>query len=91
MQVAVDGDALTISVEHSSTNEESITESEQDRKPGRVLHRQERILEYDNRVIRMPDSADMEKVDAQSNDGVLTVNIPKKHHAVAKRRTIPVA
>jgi HSP20 family molecular chaperone IbpA len=92
MQVAVDGGALTISVEHSSTTQEETTaEAEKDKKQGRVVHRQERILEYDNRIIRMPDSADMEKVGAQANDGVLTITIPKKQNEILKRRTIAVA
>lgn len=106
IRVSVDGDALTLSVEHTSTTEETITDGPESESAGegeaaavegkvekssRVLHRQERTFEYDNRVVRMPDSADMEQVDAQCADGVLTVTIPKKSHAVAKRRTVPVA
>jgi HSP20 family molecular chaperone IbpA len=92
MQVAVDGDALTISVERlSTTQEETNAEAENDKKQGRVVHRQERTLEYDNRIIRMPDSAGMEKVGAQANDGVLTITIPKKQNEVLKRRNIAIA
>jgi HSP20 family molecular chaperone IbpA len=90
----VDGDALTISVENSCTHEESNPDpsaaEKTDEKETRVLHRQERIHEYDNRVIRMPDSADLERVEAQSTDGVLTVIIPKKDSSLTNRRTIPV-
>ena len=106
IRVSVDGDALTLSVEHSAATDGATTDGGEsagegaepaaaegtvEKTSGRVLHRQERTFEYDNRVIRMPDSADMEQVDAQCADGVLTVTIPKKDHAVAKRRTVPVA
>jgi hypothetical protein len=101
VQLSVVGDALTISVEEpsksvdASNGEETSSEpseepKKEDEKRSRVLRRQERTVDYDDRVIRMPKSADMERIDAQSINGVLMISIPKKDDAVTKRRTITI-
>ena len=57
----------------------------------RKVHRHERGARFAERTLRMPDSADMSKVSAELELGVLTVSVPKKEEAVTQRRQVPVA
>jgi HSP20 family protein len=86
IELEVDGDTISISVKESK-------ESESDEEApggGRTVHRMERSSSFVRRTVRMPDSADMEKVHAGYKDGVLTLDVPKADDAVARRRQIPV-
>ena len=53
------------------------------------MHRRERASSFAPRSIRLPDSVDMSQVQADIQDGVLTITIPKKSQK-EKQRTIKV-
>lgn len=53
-------------------------------------HRVERFQTWSERAVRLPQSADFDKVDAKLEDGVLRVNIPKKSKAAAEGRKVAV-
>jgi hypothetical protein len=59
--------------------------------PQRTVHRRERGGEFAERTLRMPDSANLDAVNAELVEGVLTVTVPKRDEAVTKRRQVPVA
>jgi HSP20 family protein len=42
------------------------------------------------RSLRLPDSVDEDKVEANFNNGVLKVSLPKRPEAIGKKRTIPI-
>ena len=65
--------------------------SEASREGSRTVHRRERGGEFAERTLRMPDSANLEAVNAELVDGVLTVTVPKRDEAVPKRRQVPIA
>jgi Hsp20/alpha crystallin family len=56
-----------------------------------TVHRRERGAAFAERTLRMPESADMERVSAELDLGVLTVSVPKRDDAVTKRRQVPIA
>lgn len=95
IKIDVDGDTLSVSVTHTETREEGDPEGEENGNEAEVVserkvHRRERSSMYLERSVRLPDTADMEQVDAKLQDGVLTLRVPKKEHAIARRRTITV-
>lgn len=53
-------------------------------------HRVERFQTWSERAIRLPQSADFDKVDAKLVDGVLRVDIPKKSKTTAEGRKVAV-
>jgi HSP20 family protein len=83
INLSVDGDVLTISVDADSTKED---EKEQD---GVRVHRLERSSTFVRRAIRLPDSADLENIDANYENGVLKISIPKKE-PTSRQKTIKV-
>jgi HSP20 family protein len=42
------------------------------------------------RSMRLPDTVDEDKVEANFNNGVLKVSLPKRPEAIGKQRTIPI-
>ena len=42
------------------------------------------------RSMRLPDTVDEDKVEANFNNGVLKVTLPKRAEAVGKQRKIPI-
>ncbi|PRW56077.1 tRNA-splicing ligase-like protein [Chlorella sorokiniana] len=58
-----------------------------------IFHRAERVSSFRGRALRMPDNADLEKITAKYEDGVLELRIAKKDLQQAKPegRTITIA
>lgn len=52
--------------------------------------RQERSYGSFQRIVAMPETANLEKADATVKDGVLTIEIPKKAEAQAKQRKLEI-
>eukprot|EP00887_Chlorella_sp_A99_P007407 scaffold2.g7407.t1 len=84
-QPLLDKDILRIKVDKSTEKEEKKEEA------GRKWHRYERSSTFVGRALRMPESADMEKVRAKYENGMLVLDIPKKPEAKAEAKRIDVA
>lgn len=84
LKVQVDGDVLTLSVEQSEGKEET------KEKEGVRYHRRERSSNFARRSIRMPETADLGKIHARYQDGVLLLNIQKRENLPPKQRTIAI-
>ena len=74
----------------------SVSEDKQDERDetrgGMTWHRVERARSFQQRALRFPDAADLTKVEANVDNGVLRVCIAKRQEAQgAKRQTIKVA
>jgi HSP20 family protein len=80
VKVTVDGDVLSLSVENQEERDDVKEEN------GVKVHRVERSINYVRRAIRLPESADTERIKADLNDGVLHVHIPKAEKAEKQRR-----
>jgi HSP20 family protein len=80
----VDRDMITVAM--SQTNEKEGDEE----KEGATFHRRERSMQYVSRSVRLPDTADMDNIDAKYEDGVLKLTIPKRGDVVAKTRSITI-
>ncbi|MFE2009851.1 Hsp20/alpha crystallin family protein [Streptomyces sp. NPDC059491] len=74
--ITAEGDLLTVSAEHS--------ESEEDKE-----HSEFRYGSF-RRTIRLPVPIPVDDVDASYADGILTVRVPLPEETAAPRRTIPV-
>jgi HSP20 family protein len=74
-----DGNILTLSVEKKKKTEEQ---------EGVRVHRHERVSTYAPRSIRLPESADLSQVQADIQNGVLEIIVPKTQKQ--KQRTIKV-
>eukprot|EP00904_Undaria_pinnatifida_P009083 jgi/Undpi1/5304/HiC_scaffold_2.g00585.m1 len=80
---------LTVSGERKSHREEKNEGGEEG--GGRKYHFVERSYGKTTRSIRLPETADVSKANAEYNSGVLTLAFPKKEvPATARRITIPV-
>jgi HSP20 family molecular chaperone IbpA len=74
----------------------SVSDDKQDERDetrgGMTWHRVERASSFQQRALRFPDAADLTKVEANVDNGVLRVCIAKRQEAQgAKRQTIKVA
>lgn len=73
----------------------SVSEEKQDERDetreGITWHRVERSSSFNSRALRFPDAADLSKVNANVENGVLRVTISKRPEAQVKRKTIQVA
>jgi HSP20 family protein len=78
LDIQVSGDHVTISGEHTEESEEK----------GRRFHRVERRSGSFQRTIRMPCAVNEQDVDAEYQDGVLTVTLAKAQEA--KTHKIPI-
>jgi HSP20 family protein len=86
VNVEVSHGVLKITAEH---NEERKDEGEKD---GWKYHRMERSSGSLHRSIKLPASADVDRVTASADNGVLTINIAKKPEAMAATpKKVPVA
>jgi HSP20 family molecular chaperone IbpA len=72
-----DGRRLHITAERAARHEEEIDEPEEDVK----LHVYERVYGKIERLFRLPDNANAEKIAATMKNGVLTVHVPKHPQA----------
>ena len=79
-KVAVERDMLTISTEQRSENN---TE-------GKIYNRREYSYSAFTRSFTLPESANIEQIQANYTDGVLKLNIPKKEEAKAIARQIEI-
>jgi HSP20 family protein len=75
VDISISGDLLTIKGEHSE--EEEVDE-------GDYIHRERRIGTF-SRSVALPVSVDSNKAEAVFDKGVLTVTLPKKETAKAKK------
>ena len=75
VDISISGDLLTIKGEHSE--EEEVDE-------GDYIHKERRIGTF-SRSVALPVSVDSNKADAVFDRGVLTVTLPKKEAAKAKK------
>jgi HSP20 family protein len=75
IDLSVEGDLLTIKGERKQEKEEK----EED------FHRIERFYGAFSRTLRLPASAEYDKVSASYKDGILKLTIPKKEEAKAKK------
>lgn len=78
IELSVTGDSLSISGERRITNEGNDAK----------YHRRERESGKFSRILNLPGQVDVEKVDAKSVDGVLTIKLPKSE--AVKPRQISV-
>jgi HSP20 family protein len=81
LQISVTGDSFSIS------GERKIKMDGADIK----YHRKEREAGKFNRIINLPGQIDIEKVEARSTNGVLTVTLPKSESTKPKQITIKVS
>jgi len=79
-KVAVERDMLTISTEQRTENN---TE-------GKIYNRREYSYSAFTRSFTLPESANIEQIQANYTDGVLKLNIPKKEEAKAIARQIEI-
>ena len=79
-KVAVERDMLTISTEQRTENN---TE-------GKIYNRREYSYSAFTRSFTLPESANVEQIQANYTDGVLKLNIPKKEEAKAIARQIEI-
>ncbi|KRT15215.1 heat-shock protein [Pedobacter ginsenosidimutans] len=79
-RVSVERDMLTISTE---TKNENLSE-------GRTYNRKEYSYSAFTRSFTLPESADVEKISASYNDGILKLELPKKEEARAVARQIEI-
>jgi HSP20 family protein len=78
LQISVTGDSFSIS------GERKIKTNSADLK----YHRKEREAGKFNRIINLPGQIDIEKVEAQSANGVLTITLPKAESTKPRQITI---
>ena len=78
--VSVERDMLTISTETKNEN----------RSEGRTYNRKEYSYSAFTRSFTLPESADIEKISASYNDGILKLELPKKEEAKAVARQIEI-
>jgi HSP20 family molecular chaperone IbpA len=83
VKVNIDGDVLSLSVESKKNKDE---EKEQN---GVKYHRVERSSQWVQRRVRLPESADLHKITAKMENGVLRLDIPKMEEKV-RQHTINV-
>jgi len=79
-RVSVERDMLTISTE---TKNENLSE-------GRTYNRKEYSYSAFTRSFTLPESADVEKISASYNDGILKLELPKKEEAKVVARQIEI-
>jgi HSP20 family protein len=78
IELSVTGDSITISGERKIADEASDAK----------YHRRERESGKFNRIMNLPGQIDVEKVEASSVDGVLTIKLPKSEAAKPRQITI---
>ncbi|CAH0276962.1 18 kDa heat shock protein [Pedobacter sp. Bi27] len=79
-RVSVERDMLTISTE---TKNENLSE-------GRTYNRKEYSYSAFTRSFTLPESADIEKISASYNDGILKLELPKKEEAKVVAKQIEI-
>ncbi|KAK9905525.1 hypothetical protein WJX75_001564 [Coccomyxa subellipsoidea] len=83
VKVNVDGDVLSLSVEQNASKNEDKEEE------GVKYHRMERSSQFVQRRVRLPESANLAKITAKMENGVLRLDIPKVEEKV-RQHTITV-
>ncbi|GAA0550440.1 Hsp20/alpha crystallin family protein [Chitinophaga japonensis] len=79
-KIDVDGSVLTISAEREEKKEEK----------GEKFSRQEYNYSSFSRGFNLPDSVNMDKIDAHYEDGVLKLKLPKKEEAKKKETSLHI-
>lgn len=80
LDVSVVGDQLTLKVERPEVVEE-----------GTTYHRRERPVGSFTRVLRLPIEVDVDHVEAELSDGVLTITLPKAESAKPRKIEVTAA
>ena len=80
LSVGIDGDLLTISGERRA---------EERKEHGSCLIQERRFGAFERRL-RLPETVDLGQVEASHEDGVLTIELPKKEEAKVVKRDISV-
>ncbi len=75
IDISMEGHTLTISGERKATREED----------GRTYHRVESSFGTFSRSLPLPDNIDEERIEANYENGVLTVNIPKTKQSTGQK------
>lgn len=83
VKVHIDGDVLSLSVERN------VSKDEQKEEEGVKYHRVERSSQFVQRRVRLPESANLSKIAAKMENGVLRLDIPKMEERV-RQHTITV-
>ena len=78
IELSVTGDSISISGERKIANEDTDAK----------YHRRERESGKFSRILNLPGPINVEKVDASSVDGVLTIKLPKSEAAKPRQITI---
>ena len=78
IELSVTGDSISISGERKIANEDTDAK----------YHRRERESGKFSRILNLPGPINIEKVDASSVDGVLTIKLPKSEAAKPRQITI---
>ena len=81
IQISVDRDVLTL-------RGESEQKSESEEGDGRVYHHRELRYQRFSRSIRLPIMVDADKADAQFENGILTLTLPKAEEVKPKQITV---
>jgi HSP20 family protein len=81
----VNPDDIEITVNGNTVNIRGETSSEEEQKDGEAFHLRERRFGSFARSISLPTSIDANKIQAHSDNGVLTLEIPKAEEAKPKR------
>ena len=55
------------------------------------MYSTERVTDYAPRTLRMPEAADLNKLEAKMDNGVLTVTVAKRPESHHKQRRVPIA
>ncbi|KAK9793476.1 hypothetical protein WJX73_006737 [Symbiochloris irregularis] len=88
IKLHVEGDVLSLAVEKTVEKQEDY--ADQEVAPGFKLHRNERAEIFMRRSLRLPESADLTKIRAQYQDGVLKLEILKHQGEVSRSRAISI-
>ncbi|MFN8232675.1 MAG: Hsp20/alpha crystallin family protein [Actinomycetota bacterium] len=80
----IDPEAVEVSVEDSTLTVSGSREFERETEE-RNYHRIERRYGAFSRSLRLPQTADAERVDARFDKGVLTIEVPKREEAKPRR------
>jgi HSP20 family protein len=72
IKVNVHGDMVNLKVERETGKDETKEEG------GVKIHRSERSHQFVQRTVRLPETAEMEKIKASYKDGVLHLEVPKR-------------
>eukprot|EP00891_Asterochloris_glomerata_P007442 jgi/Astpho2/7442/Aster-02022 len=84
LQVNLDGNVLTLSVQQQNASDK------EEERNGVKWHCMERSSQFVQRVVPLPDSADVKAIKARYSDGVLHLDIGKKTEEAQRVQSIAI-